>query len=114
SHSAPLEDCIPSPFRHLGILLALLGCTGEATRQRTDTSGALLPDTATVDGVLTMRHEADAFARAPHWTIDPSALMLIDGGDDFDLSATRDVVLLTDGRAVALRPFDGAGLMLFD
>ena len=60
--------------------------------------------TATVDGVLVMRHGADAFARAPQWSIDPEPQLIIDGGEEHDLSTVyNEVTLLPDGRAVVLR-----------
>lgn len=78
-------------------------------------AGALLPDTATVDGVLQMRHGVDAFARAPQYTIDRVPLVVFDGGEDpdFDLSYAQKVILLEDGRGFALSRMGGARLMLF-
>ena len=95
------------------LLLAACGGSADSVGMR-DAAGPLLPDTATVDGVLVMRHGADAFEKAQQWSLDTVPLMVIDGGEEFDLSDTRDVVLLSDGRAVALRAFNNAGLMLFD
>jgi hypothetical protein len=42
--------------------------------------GPVLPDTQTIDGVLVMRHGADAFDRAPGWTLDTAPVVVIDGG----------------------------------
>ena len=94
--------------------LLLAACGSTESGDMRDDSGALLPDTATANGVLVMRHAADAFDRAPQWSLDTVPLVIIDGGEAFDLSDTRDVVMLSDGRAVALRAFNEAGLMLFD
>jgi hypothetical protein len=80
-----------------------------------DATGALLPDTATVDGVLVMRHGADAFERAAQWSLDTVPQLTIDGGEKFDLSAVYgDVTLLADGRSVVMRSMGGGELILFD
>lgn len=76
--------------------------------------GPVLPDTQTVDGVLEMRHGADAFARAPVWTLDSVPLVVIDGGEEYDLSGTFTADLLSDGRSVAARRIGGGELILFD
>ena len=76
--------------------------------------GPVLPDTQTIDGVLVMRHGADAFERAPVWTLDSVPVVVIDGGEEFDLSWTRPPVLLSDGRSVVLKSLGGGELMLFD
>ena len=85
------------------LLLAACGGSADSVGMR-DAAGPLLPDTATVDGVLVMRHGADAFARAPQWSIDPEPQLIIDGGEEHDLSTVyNEVTLLPDGRAVVLR-----------
>jgi hypothetical protein len=106
---------ITPPRAAWGALLVLAGCAGAVDAPGTaDATGAILPDTATSGGVLVMRHAPDAFEQAQQWSLDTVPLLVIDGGEEFDLSDTRDVVPLSDGRAVALRAFNNAGLMLFD
>jgi hypothetical protein len=80
-----------------------------------DNNGVLLPDTQTVNGVLQMRHGADAFARAPQYTIASTPEVVFDGGEqtDFDLTYVFRPVLLSDGRAVATFTRGGGRLMLF-
>src|SRR5690606_4182603 len=79
-----------------------------------DDAGAILPDTATVDGVLELRHGADAFARAPVWAIDSTPLVTIDGGEQFDLTYVIRVHPHPSGAFLAIRRVNIAELMLFD
>lgn len=76
--------------------------------------GPVLPDTQTVDGVLEMRHGADAFDRAPVWTLDTVPMVMIDGGAEFDLSSSTVATVLADGRSAVLSRYGRAELMLFD
>jgi len=98
------------------VLCALLACgTPEADGSGDVTAGTtpILPDTQTVDGVLVMRHGADAFARAPRWVLEDAPSVVVDGGAEHDLSYVYRPVPLSDGRFVALRNIGGAELMLF-
>lgn len=99
----------PLPFA----LMAFAACS-DTTTSRSSASGALLPDTQTVAGVLEMRHAADAFARAPQWRLDTVPIVIIDGGETFDLSGTVIATLLQDGRSVVVDRYGGSGMMLFD
>lgn len=74
---------------------------------------ALVPDTQTVDGVLEMRHPADALARAPEWMLDSVPMVVIDGGEAFDLTSVYTPVPLSGGRFAVLRNIGGAQLVLF-
>jgi hypothetical protein len=108
------------PLKHLrtGAWLLLMACTAsDHTSARTnayDTGDTILPDTATVAGVLELRHAADALDRAVEWQVDPVPLVVIDGGDRLDLTHVRTPVLLPDGRSVVLNAVGGGQLMLFD
>ena len=98
------------------LLLALAACAGgEPSGSRSVAAGTtpILPDTQTVDGVLVMRHGADAFARAPQWVLDSVPEVVIDGGDAFDLTHVYMVAPLADGRFVVGRRVNGALMMLF-
>ena len=106
-------------LRHLrsAAWLLLAACTAsEDTGERAATHdpGTILPDTATVAGVLELRHNADALDRAVQWQLDAAPLTVIDGGDVFDLTHVRTPVLLPDGRSVVLNSIGGGQLMLFD
>ena len=98
------------------VLCALLACgTPEADGAGDVTAGTtpILPDTQTVDGVLVMRHGADAFERAPRWTLEATPSVVIDGGAEHDLSYVFRPVPLSDGRMVALRNMGEVAAMLF-
>jgi len=100
----------------LALLVAACGGTGDTrdTPSQLDAAGALLPDTQTVDGVLVMRHGADAFERAPQWWADSTPDLVIDGGSTFDLTYALRPVALPDGRSVVLTTIGGGQMMLFD
>lgn len=77
--------------------------------------GPVLHDTATANGVLVMHHSADAFERAPQWTLDPKPAVVSDHGDpQFDLTKVSQASLLQDGRVIAIDRIGGGRLMLFD
>ena len=94
----------------------LVAACSDTTSSRSAASGALLPDTQTVAGVLEMRHAADALERAPQWRLDTVPLVMFDGGEGVDLSSSTSVHLLSDGRAVVPVWASDAGgdLWLFD
>ncbi len=83
----------------------LVGCAGSpdqgASAARTGNGQPVLPDTQTIDGVLVMRHDSTAFARAPRWVLDPKPLVVIGGTatPNLDLSDVWRVAVLSDGRA---------------
>ncbi len=101
----------------LSALLVLVACQAEAPDARVAErgSGAVIPDTATVDGVLVMHHAADAFERAPKWTLDSLPLVAFSdhGNLAFDVSGLESIIvpplMLSDGRMIAV----GQGLLLF-
>ncbi len=101
----------------LSALLVLVACQAEAPGARVAErgSGAVLPDTATLNGVLTMHHAADAFERAPKWTLDPTPVVVYSGGDnpDYDLESVLAPVLLADQRLIARSRSGTARLVLF-
>lgn len=102
-------------MRLIAILL-VVACGGNSSspsRAAFDASGALLPDTQTVEGVLEMRHDADAFDRAATWVVDESPVVIYDGGDDHDLDYASHFIRLSDGRAVALFGHGQQELLLF-
>ena len=108
--SATVRCCLS-----LGLLVAACGGPSETglSRDVAEQGEPLLPDTATIDDVFTMRHGADAFVRAPQFVVADSAEVVFDGGDDPDFDLTASSMLpLPDGRAVAIgrRP---ARLMVF-
>ena len=99
------------------LLLVLAACAGDdpgGSRSVAAGTTPILPDTQTVDGILVMRHGADAFARAPRWVLDSVPEVVIDGGDAFDLTWVSRPVMLSDGRAVALSIIGSPRLALFD
>ncbi len=66
--------------------------------------------------VVVVRHDADAFAKAPQWTVDSQPVVVYDGGaqPEFDLTRVSVPVRLGDGRLLALDRLNGGRLMLFD
>ena len=74
----------------------------------------MLPTRRVVDGVVLLEHPADAFARAPQWTLASTPLAIAGGADapDYDLTTARAVEILSDGRIVTLSPV-GARLFVF-
>lgn len=102
--------------RVTAILLVLCACTGGESRPRSVAGGGpVLPDTQTVDGVLVMRHGADAFARAPQWRVADTAEVVFDGGEDpsFDLTNVGTMAVLPGGQGIAARGGGDVALMLF-
>lgn len=98
-------------------LLLLAACRAEAPMGRFAEldPGGVLPDTSTIDGLFVMHHGADAFDRAPRWTLDSVPLVVFeDGGDPvFDLSGLASILfpplMRSDGRMLAV----GDGILLF-
>lgn len=95
-----------------------LGCGAAASDQeRTGTMGGapVVPTTRT-EGTITIReHGADAFARAPQLTADPTPLATMGAADadpNYDLTWAHHVTILDDGRVLALAPV-GNRIMLF-
>jgi hypothetical protein len=99
------------------VAMLLAGCASgevaEVTSARLDATGAILPDTQTVDGVLVMRHGPDAFERAPQWFVDSLPAVVIDGGESFDLTWIMAPTPLPDGQYLLLNRNRGGQLMLF-
>ncbi len=101
-------------------LLVLAGCNDNdrptSIASLIDSAGIVIPDTATVDGVLLMQHGPDAFERAPQLTIDREPLVVYrDNGDpDFDLTWAFIPALLSDGRMIAIHRNGPPRMMLFD
>lgn len=97
------------------MLLVATACAGSASSERSDTSVNTLPDTQTVDGVLVMRHAADAFARAPQWHVADSAEVVFDGGEDPDLDLTYvyQPALFPDGSLLAVNYINSGRVMHF-
>jgi len=99
------------------VALLVVGCSSgevpEGAPARLDTTGAILPDTQTVDGVLVMRHGPDAFERAPQWLVDSVPAVVIDGGHAFDLTYIMAPTPLPDGQYLLLNRNRGGQLMLF-
>ncbi len=95
----------------------LVACGSAATPPESVLSqdGAVLPDTATLNGVMVMHHAADAFERAPKWSLDPKPVVVFSGGDntDFDLESVLAPVLLADQRLIARSRSGMARLVLF-
>jgi hypothetical protein len=121
--SAPLES--PASYfmqKRAPLLLAtlafgLLACN--STTDATDelgSGGIILPDTATVDGVLQMRFAANAFDRAPRLSLDSANAVMIEGGDnlDFDLTGAQTPRLFADGRLLVGTSGAESRLLLFD
>lgn len=73
-----------------------------------------------IDGeTLTLHtHEADAFAKAARWTLDPVPMYVAgdpaNGDGNFDVEWALDVRLLADGRLVALKSLNGNVVYVFD
>jgi hypothetical protein len=99
----------------LSLLLLVAACGGEpATDTRAQATGQpVVPDTATVDGVLQMRHDSTAFDRAPQLRLAAEPTVVFsDGGDpEFDLTRAQ-VTLLPDGRLVAVHSLGGGRVMV--
>ena len=75
----------------------------------------LEPTTRVQDGVTIREHAADAFEHAPRLVVDAEPVTRIGGADGdptYDLTFARHVVLLEDGRVVALAGI-GNRLMMF-
>lgn len=98
------------------MLLVLVGaCGGESDHARSGARSGLVPDTQTVANVLEMRHDAEAFARAPQWRLADAVEVTYDPGaqHDFDFPDHAYALLLEDGHLVVLRWIGAAKLMLF-
>ena len=100
----------------LPLALLIVAACSDTTAPRSAASGALLPDTQTVAGVLEMRHPADAFERAPQWRLDTMPLVMFDGGEEVELSGSGTMRLLSDGRGVGqvVDGSHGGALWLFN
>ncbi len=106
------------PLHCLALLLAAAcGVSDEAPPVppgTLDASGALLPDTATVGGVLVMRHTAEALRGMPELTLDTVPIRVIhDGGGKADLTRVDQFAVFSDGRTVVIGTLDLNGLRLF-
>ncbi len=106
-------------FRLALLLILLAGCrraTIESTTVLGSSGQAVLPDSATVDGVLTVTHSAAAFARAPQLTLDGTPLVVFDDetNGDFDLTNVYSPLLLPDGRLIATPRLGFGWVMLFN
>ncbi len=115
-------------WRRAGLLVMIAtGCAGDSdaanrlepasgTARSVIASAAPLPGTSrTENGVTIVEHGADAFDRAPRFTLDSVPLAVMGGQDepaDFDLTRVSQVVLLRDGRVATFAGI-GARLLLF-
>lgn len=101
----------------LTALLSLIAACSSSAERRGNIAlgedGAVLPVVDTVDGVVVMRHSAEAFERAPVWGLDSVPQVVIDGGEEFDLTYVARPLPLSNGRFAVLRTIGGAQLMLF-
>lgn len=97
------------------LLLAAACSTDSPSVGTTAGDGPVLPDTQIVDGVLVMRHAADAFARAPQWRVADSAEVVFDGGEDpnLDLTYVYQPVLFPDGSLLAVNYINSGRVMHF-
>ncbi len=107
-----------SVVRRSCALLALLIACGshDAPHSPLATVVPLVPTTRMVDGVILLEHPADAFDRAPQFTIDtnPVAVMGGAGADPkYDLTNADMIVPLQDGRYATFGRV-GSQLMIFD
>ncbi len=98
--------------------LLIVGCTSrevtDVTPAGLDATGALLPDTQTVDGVLVMRHSAAALARVAEWVLDTvPERVLDDPSGEVDLSMASHVLEFRDGRMILTGVARIPGLVLF-
>jgi hypothetical protein len=85
---------------------------GQSNRQA---GTAVLPTRELEAGVTVFRHNADAFTRAPQWSLTATPIATAGGaagGAEFDLTNVRNVELLSDGRMATLAPI-GNRLLLF-
>ena len=79
------------------------GCgAGASVDARIDDTGAVLPDTHTLNDVLVMDHHAAALRAAQQFLIDDTPSVVYDGGMDRDLALASHFSRLRDRRAVAL------------
>lgn len=101
-------------FAVIGLLVA---CgSHDATRRLVTIAVPLVPTPRIVNGVTILEHPADAFTRAPQFTIDtvPVAVMGGAGADPkYDLTHADVVVPLRDGRYATFGRV-GSQLMVFD
>lgn len=100
----------------VAILFVVAACSTDTPSVGTTAGdGPVLPDTQTVDGVLVMRHAADAFVRAPQWRVADSAEVVFDGGEDPDLDLTYvyQPTLFPDGSLLAVNYLNSGRVMHF-
>jgi hypothetical protein len=97
------------------MLVVLCACAGSDSATRSATDGSTRPDTQTVDGVLVMRHDAGAFARAPQWRVADVADVVFDGGEDpnLDLTYVYQPALFPDGSLLAVNYLNSGRVMHF-
>ncbi len=103
----------------IGIIIAACG-TGDRKDTPTwlpgtlDASGALLPDTQTVDGVLVLRHTDAALHLMPELILDSVPVRVInDGGGRTDLTSVDQFAVFSDGRTAVAGTMDRSGIRLF-
>ena len=101
----------------LAVICLLLACSrGPSVPKSQIGASALAPTTRLVDGITVLEYPADAFDRAPQFTIDtmPVAVMGGAGADPkYDLTHVDVVVPLRDGRYATFGR-TGSQLMIFD
>ena len=101
----------------LAVTCLLAACAShDAPRSLVTSAAPLVPTTRVVDGIAILEHPADAFARAPQFTIDtmPVAVMGGAGADPkYDLTHADVVVPLRGGRYATFGRA-GSQLMIFD
>jgi len=97
------------------MLLVACACAGSDSAPRPEPGGSTRPDTQTVDGVLVMRHDPAAFARAPQWRVADEAEVVFDGGEDpnLDLSYAYRPTLFADGSLIAVNSLRSGRVMHF-
>src|SRR5688500_20261771 len=84
-----------------GALLVMASSIGIAQARRGNAT-PVLPTREVVDGVVRLTHRADAFVRAPHWSLASEPLFTAGGADSpvYDITNAREVELLSVGRMV--------------
>jgi hypothetical protein len=110
---------IMSDMRIALVASLLIGCQSApspSTAAVASSGEAVVPDSATVAGVLTLTHSAGAFARAPQFRLDSTPAVVYAGGEqvDFDLTNVRRPLLFPDGRLLAAISLGTGRLLLFN
>ena len=93
------------------LLITLCGTHLDAQQRP---ASPVVPTRELVNGIVVLTHRADAFTRAPQWSIAAEPIATAGGVDapDFDLTNVAVVELLTDGRLVTLARI-GSRLLVF-